>query len=709
MRFRWKIQLLLLVISLPPMLLVATFYHVGTTELGNELAAGSQKVLVDDASRLLHRIVDDYGRILSRNQQTLELAVAVQALAVERRLANPPLADLPVYISGKSVESASYRRGLIASDRHFRSTEDGSFVPMPVNFDDQVFHLAPGVALDRAELAIQRLADMSGAYRFLYDRIPHLVMWQYTGLEAGVISNYPGVAAFPSDYDPRKRPWYQMAKAAGATVWGDPYVDVLSGRILLTLSQPVYRPDESLAGVTSIDFSFGSVLGEVQLPNEWAEKARVMSVVREESAGNSPRLKIIARKRYQALRQSWQVPVTVGYLDSDNPGELAALTADVEAGRSGVRRMGYSQVDSFWAYGAVGPGGTFPVIIIPYDFIVAHATEAKARVIETTLNALQLTAAILVVVVVVVTVLAFFGSRFVSRPILNLAEAAVDLTNGDYQARVDIKTGGELKMLGEVFNAMGPRLQERERMQTSLAVAKKVQQYLLPAKTPTSRWVEIAASCSFCEELGGDYYDFIDLQKISPGQLGIAVGDVSGHGVGAALLMATVRGGLQSLVKEHHADLDEMFQLLNKIFLGSSGLEQFMTLFFGILDETERSFRWVSAGHGPCFLLQNESGQIRELETSGIPLGILDAVNYPPAEPVSLSRGDVLLIGTDGLWEAQNAAREMFGTERLLGQLEACRDQSAIEIQKSILSARLEFCGALPQDDDITLVVVKVS
>lgn len=709
MRFRWKIQLLLLAISLPPMLLVASFYHVGTTELGNELAARSQEVLVADAYRLLHRIVDDYGRILSRNRQTLELAVAMQAREVERRLASPPISAPSIYVSGESAERAPYRQGLIASDRHFRLAGDDGAVALPVNFDDQIFHLAPGADQDRAEAEMRRLADLTEAYRFLYEKIPHLVMWQYTGLETGVISNYPGVAAFPRDYDPRKRPWYRTARQTGRAVWGEPYVDVLSGGILLTLSQPVYRPDGALAGVTSIDFPFATVLGEVQLPAEWTEQARVMSVARDESGGDEPRLKIIAQKSYQALRQPWQAPVKIGFLRSENYRELAALTADAEAGRAGVRRMAYGQVDSFWAYGAAGPGGTFPVIIVPYDFIVARATEAKARVIETTLKALQLTAAILIIVVAVVTALAFFGSRFVSRPILHLAEAAIDLSNGDYQARVDIKAGGELKMLGDVFNALGPRLKERERMQTSLALAKEVQQYLLPPRTPQRRWVEIAASCSFCEELGGDYYDFIDLQEVSPGRLAIAVGDVSGHGVGAALLMATVRGGLHSLVKVHHADLGQMFRLLNEIFFGSSGLEHFMTLFFGVLDEAERSFRWVSAGHGPCFWMQQESGRIRELETTGIPLGILDDVEYPPAEPVFLASGDVLLIATDGLWEAQNAAGEMFGTARLLGQLEAGRDRSATEMQTAILSARREFCGVLPQNDDITLVVVKVA
>lgn len=708
MRFRWRIQLLLLVISLPPMVLVASFYHVGTTDLGNELAAHSQEVLVDDAYRLLHRIVDDYGRLLSRNQQTLELAVDMQAMEVERRLARPPTSNEALFITGSTVKLKAFRQGLGASGRHFRVTADGTTQPIPVNFDNQVFHLAPDAERDRATADMRRLADMTDAYRSLHAKIPLLAMWQYTGLESGVISNYPGVESFPRDFDPRKRLWYRSAKRAGRLIWGEPYVDALSGDILLTLSRPVHGPDGSFAGVTSIDFPFGAVLGEVKLPVDWAKNARVMSVSSVESAGADLHLKIVAQKSYRALRLPWQAPVKIDFLQADDPQALASLVADAEAGRSGVRRMGYDGIDSFWAYGAMGPGRAFPVIIIPYDFIVAQANETRARVIETTLKALHLTAAILVVVVVVVTALAFWGSRSVSRPIRHLAEAAIDLANGDFETRVDLRTGGELKMLGDVFNAMGPRLKERERMQAALVLAKEVQQYLLPAVPPESRWLEIVVSCSFCEELGGDYYDFVDLQEVLPGRLGIAVGDVSGHGVGAALLMATLRGGLHSLVEEHHEDLGGMMRLLNRNFFASSGLEKFMTLFYGVLDEAEGTFRWVSAGHGPCYWMQRESGQISELETTGIPLGILDKVEYPPAAPIRLSSGDALIIGTDGLWEAQNAAGEMFGTARLLRQLESCWDRSAADLQASVLAAQREFCGALPQADDITLMVVKV-
>lgn len=702
--------MLLLAIALPPMVLVAIFYHVSTTDLGNELAAKTQEVLVDDAYRLLHRIVDDYGQLLNRSQQTLELAVGIQATEVECRMACQRNSSDPIFVTNETTRSENFQQGLVLSDKHMQVGSDGSSVPLPVNFSTQVFCLAPNANRNLSTRYMEQLADMTKAYRALYSKVPQLAIWQYTGLESGMISNYPGVEAFPRDFDPRKRPWYQSAKKTGMLSWGEPYVDALSGGIILTVSQPVYHADGSFAGVTSIDFPFDAILGAVKLPADWAKKARILSVARDESEDNQTKLKIIAQKSYQSLRQPWQSPVKMDFLRSDNPTELAALVRDAEAGRAGVRRMGYDHVDSFWAYGEVGLGKSFPVIIVPYDFIVSQAAETKARVLETTNKPLHLTAAILIAVVMAVTVLAFWVSRSISLPIRHLAEAAVDLANGDFQAKVDIKSGGELKMLGDVFNAMGPRLKEREHMLTSLALAKEVQQCLLPLKTPESRWLEIVASCSFSEEVGGDYYDFVNLTEVDgPSRLGIAVGDVSGHGLGAALLMATVRGGIHCLVRDQLDDLGGIFRLLNKNFLSSSGFEQFMTLFLAVLDEADRTFRWVSAGHGPCFWMHRETRGIVELETTGIPLGILDNAEYDPAEPIHLSSGDMLILGTDGLWEAQNPVGEMYGTARLIEQLESCWDQSAHEIQSTILTSIAAFCDSFPQGDDITLVIVKAT
>lgn len=707
MTFRWKMQLLLLAISLVPMALVAIIYHTNTTGLGVDLAASSQEGSANDAYQLLYRIVDDYGRILERDKLALELAIGMQAGEVERRLADGKTEPKTVFIANESVKDERFQNGL-TTDRLFHTLPNGELVPLPVNYAEQVFFIAPGADPISSAEDMARLSDLSRAYRSIHSKISSLVIWQYTGLESGVIANYPGVEEFPRDFDPRKRPWYRNTKMAGTLVWGEPYVDVLSGGVFLTLSQPVFRSDGNFAGVTSIDFPFGSLLDEVKLPQEWANHAQIMSVVRGAGDDGRERLKILAQKSYQAIKQPWQAPVTVESLDSGEPLELAALVKEAEAGRSGVRRMAYNNVDSFWAYGASEPGMAFPVIIIPYNFIVAQAAETKAKVLDMTIKVLRITGAILILVVVSVTVIAIFSSRSVSRPIRELAGAAVDLANGDFEARVDIKSGGELGMLGRIFNAMGPRLKERAQMQASLMLAKKVQQYLLPSEVPVVDGFALEGSCSFCEDLGGDYFDFIDLREFGINKLGVVIGDVSGHGVGAALLMSSVRGGLGALVKGYSSDLNELFRLLNESLLKSSGQEHFMTLFFGLIDLGDRSFRWGSAGHGPIFWMRNSSRQIVELATTGIPLGILEGADYPPAEPIVLDSGDFLILGTDGLWEANNSAGEMYGTARLHKFLETCWEESAKGLHAAVLSSMTEFSYPRVQDDDITLVVVKV-
>jgi sigma-B regulation protein RsbU (phosphoserine phosphatase) len=133
-----------------------------------------------------------------------------------------------------------------------------------------------------------------------------------------------------------------------------------------------------------------------------------------------------------------------------------------------------------------------------------------------------------------------------------------------------------------------------------------------------------------------------------------------------------------------------------------------LTLFYGVLDIKSRSLHWNSAGHGPVLLYRYAGGEIEELSTTGIPLGMLEEATYPPAGPVFLEAGDILLIGTDGLWETRNHAGEMFGTERL-GEILVAHPATSVEICQTILDRVRDFRGAAPQEDDLTLVVVRAT
>ncbi len=706
-KFRWKMQILLLGIALAPLTLIAGLYHLSTHELGNQLAANSQQLLTEKAADFLQRLVIDYGRILNRDQKQLELTLRNQARDVERRLSEQPPPAHPVFFDGDANQGADFSKQMVLSDRHFKVNPDGRRSPMSVNLDNQIFSLAAGTERQGVADDLKRLASMSETYQFFYNQNPRFLLWTYTGLESGLFSSFPGVTGIPADFDHRKRNWYQSARQQDALVWVPPYVDVFTRSVLLTLAMPVRRPDGRIAGVVGVDVAMEAMFKELQLPPSWAGQAKTFIVTEGESSDGQPMLKILARKSYRNLQQPWQIPLKLDTLEAGDPAALATMIEDAATGKSGVRRMNYQGRPSLWAHGVLGPGKAFPVIIVSEDFIIAQAAETRTNVLAMTTRVLHLVAVLLFGVVAIVTLLAFLSSRAVTRPVTQISAAAIKLAAGDYQSQVQVKTGDELQDLGTIFNEIGPKLEEREQMQQSLALAREVQQHLLPLESPQLAGFEIFGNSSYCEETGGDYYDFLDATDLGPGKLGVAVGDVSGHGIGAALLMASARGVLHARAGQQPDDLVALFNSLNLHLTRFSATDQFMTLFYGVLDAADRSFRWASGGHGPCFRLHGASGRIEELPTTGIPLGIIEATSYSQAGPITIAEDDIILIGTDGIWEARNHEGEMYGIERLRATLSSARQQPAEAIHTAIMASVSSFSAESPQEDDITLVVIK--
>jgi sigma-B regulation protein RsbU (phosphoserine phosphatase) len=708
MPIRRKLLILLLVIALVPTITAAVLHRVWTRRLGGTLCAGTREALEENARYHLQVLVDDYRRLLNRDQRILELAVTQQAQEAERRLAAEPPQDAALFLSQDYDAGPRTPPGLQPSKKHFRADADGDLQPIPVSYEAQVTVLAPGVERQSVAPDLARLSTMVGAYRRLYEGSPEFMYWQYTALESGFHTCYPGHGGYPADYDPRTRPWYQLAKEQGELTWLPPLIEVSTRTVTLGLAVPVHRPDGSFAGVTAIDVALSGVFEDLQLPEPWAEVASaVLAYPGDAETGTEGKLVILAEKGRQERREDWQGAVEWRFLDADEPEKLEALRQDALSGHSGVRRIRHHGRDVFWAYGAAGPEQPFPVVRVPYSAVVARATAADERVMGSLIRGLTITGIILLVVIAAVVLVAYRTSRAVTRPITKLTAAAENLARGDYESPVDIRTGDEFQVLADTFNHMAPRLRERERMQQSLALAMEVQQNLLPQEPPRLEGFEIAGKSDYCEETGGDYYDFIDLVDIGPGTLGIAVGDVSGHGVGAALLMASARAVLRSHAVHHGQDLGRLFTELNRHLVADTADEQFITLFYGVLDAKSRTLSWTSGGHDPALWLRRESGAIEELPNTGIPVGVLDAARYEQAGPITLTAGDIILVGTDGIWEATSPEGVAFGKDRLRKLLAGVADMSAAELRATITCAVHDFRGASPQEDDITLVVIK--
>ncbi|HUS92388.1 MAG TPA: SpoIIE family protein phosphatase [Phycisphaerae bacterium] len=708
MKIRWKLMILLLGIALLPLATASLLDRLSTRRLGHHLAAETRGILTEQARLRLLRIVRSFGLVLQREQALLETAVHMQAQAVEARLGWPPPARPRVFFAEDIDSGLRVPEGMAASSQHVRIVPGGAREPLSVSYREQVYSLAPGA--DRAAVAgdVGRLATMTEVFSLLHGKMPQLMYWQYVALGSGVHVSYPAHGGYPADFDPRTRPWYVRTMQEGGLTWLPPYTDATTGAVMLTVALPL-RLDGNAAGVTAIDVRADSIFRNLELPTAWVADGAALLVYPTTAGDASPpgHLAILARKGYHGPVTHLTGPFEMDVLRAEDPNGLEALRRDALSGEAGTRQMPYLARPAMWAHGSAAAGKPFPLVIVPQDRIVARAVEAENYVLDKTIEGLQVTGVILLAVIAAVVAAAFLSSRSVTRPIHDLAEAAERLGNGDYDARVDIHTHDELESLARRFNDLGPTLQERERMKRSLHLAMEIQQHLLPQAPPELEGFDLAGHSVYCDETGGDYYDFIELLELGPGKLGIAVGDVTGHGIAAALLMASARAVLRSQAGRYGADLGELFASLNRHLVRDTGEERFITLFYGVLDAAQRALWWTSGGHDPPLWLRRATGRIEELPNTGIPLGVMEDADYPQAGPVTLAAGDIVVIGTDGIWEAQDAAGEMFGKKRLRELLARTADRGAREIYDEVVRAVNAFRGPAPQTDDITLVVIK--
>jgi len=706
-KIRNKRLLLLLAIAIVPLLVGSIVHRLSIESLGEHLAADARDALTQQAHRLLQNLVDDYGRILRRDKDAIEMALRFQAREVELRLAADPPAEARLYFSEDYDRREDLPPGTALSTKHFRPGANGRPAPIPVSYDEQVYFIVKGV--ERAAVAddLARLSTMPEVYRFASRSNADLMTWQYTSLEGGFHTSFPGHGGYPAEYDPRTREWYRRAKSEDDLTW-IVMPDVSTRTVGMSVAMPVRRPGGAFAGVTAIDVPFTSIFQELHLPQQWRVGSEAMLVVRQPAdEGEGAALRIFVHRGYEEQGRDWQTPVEMRFLASEDKTEFDALAADVAAGKVGVRKMRHQGRDALWAYGAAPPGEPFPVVIVPYGLIVGVADQAERYAHGQVVRGLQIAGAVMLLVAVVVATVALVSARSVTRPVHQLADAAQRLSEGDYKTHVAIHTGDELEALGETFNRVGPQLEERQKMKHSLELAKGIQQHLLPQEPPDLEGFDIAGRSIYCDETGGDYFDFIELIELSPHKLGVAVGDVTDHGIAAALLMASARAVLRSNAGRHGADLAALFGALNVHLVRDTGDERFMTLFYGVLDGQERSFWWISGGHDPALWLRKGSDEVEELAGSGFPLGIVEEAEYDPAGPVTLERGDIVLIGTDGAWETRNNQDEFFGKERLCDLVREHADASAADIFQAVVDATVEWRGDRAQDDDLTLVIIK--
>jgi serine phosphatase RsbU (regulator of sigma subunit)/transposase len=322
---------------------------------------------------------------------------------------------------------------------------------------------------------------------------------------------------------------------------------------------------------------------------------------------------------------------------------------------------------------------------------------------------------IFLIVLVVSTSGTYFLMTLLVSPVRKLIDGMLAVSEGKLDHRILIPSNDEFGQIAGVFNEMTTHfkeaqknLLEQERLQQEMQVAQEIQHTLLPHETPAIEGYELASFYRSAKEVGGDYFDFV---WVDDNILGIAVADVSGKGVPGSLVMTMIRTALRLEARGNRSAVDVMSKV-NSFVTRDMKKGMFVTMFYVVLNSRQRIINYSSAGHNPLILYREENQQIYFLKPRGFPLGIdlpdpgLFAKSLTQ-DHVSLKKGDLLLIYTDGITEAMNPQREQFGEKRLLDVVHQYHGLSADEFMKKLSEELENFTGNYPQNDDITCVAIK--
>lgn len=476
-----------------------------------------------------------------------------------------------------------------------------------------------------------------------------------------------------------------------------------SGKSYITLILPVHYADGSMFGNVAVELNIIKMLEAVRPSSQWSPYMRSL-LLRFDSAKDTKTdtSLVIGVRNPLSDKSVWTAETP--FLLSRELGAVDGAISLFEGkkyGKQGYVSLPYAGEISVLSYSKTEIGlGVLNVL--PEREVIYRIARHPGRLSKW----LSLDNFLLVsVVVLIMVIIAAYRSRRMLAPFFSMVSAFERLSAGDFSTKLEFNTRDERQMVADAFNKMTLQLKDGMRMRQGLEVAEEVQHNFFPAVDPTISDLDIAATMSYCEETGGDY---VDVLKGKGGKICVVVGDVTGHGIGAALLMTTVRGLIRGRY-EIDTDLSQLITSVNyklTVDMGEGG--RFVTLFILEINPAVRELKWVRAGHDPGWLFSSTDNSIISLVGPGVALGVDSDFIYSGNYRDQLESRDVIVIGTDGIWETTNTAGHQFGKDRLEQIVSDNLNRSATEISDSLIAAVGRFRGDQNQEDDVSLVVIKV-
>ncbi|MGE4424366.1 MAG: PP2C family protein-serine/threonine phosphatase [Pseudodesulfovibrio sp.] len=690
MKFKWKLLLVLLVVALLPLLAMRLVIQDADEESARVLAerfglgvSMGREMNGDDLSMPLEDI------LIARNEsEMLSTARRSARTAGDRFRLLAQMQREQIRLLAGDVSPKSPSPSPRARDAYWAWSGDGKRLRLEVDL------ASADVLSEGRDAPAARDLFLKDALPVLEHgkrSLPRLALWQWAASPGGTVCLYPalpdGEAAVRQAFAAIAR----QADGASVTVLASP----ATRRLLLLSSLRGDGPESPTVTVAAAMRDLFDRRDAVDLPAmvQWffvQGDGAGLRVLASRTPGDDPRSLFWA--------QGGSLPA----LGQEQDG---ALRAGLEDGGYGSFRSGEGDEDHLWIYAGLGVRRLGVALRLSVPSMLRQSLQAE-RFVSNTIWVRHRTMMLVIVALGLLTLATALAlSSTMTRRMERLAEAFRKVAAGDFSVRARVGGRDELAQLGATFDEMVPALDEQVRMKQDMAVARGIQQCLMPEGVPSVEGLDIAGTSIPHDETGGDYYDFF---RFDNGEVGAIVGDVTGHGIPAALLMASSRAFIRANL-EGTVDTGRVLTSANNLLSQDIQMTgRSMTAFFCVADPQRRSIRWARAGHDPAMVYLPGSGTFEELAgDSGLPLGVMDGMEYVE-ERRTLPEGAVVFFGTDGVWETHGRDGDLFGKDRVREIMRAHAGRPAQEIAEAVLSAVREFAGADGVEDDLTLIILKL-
>ena len=670
-------------------------------ELGNSAAELGASALEEQVTDKIARIAQDMALILDEKLLKIEnhtrMTADIAGAIYTRREAYRPY-PLPYVGPGRMTPGAPY------------------------------LHAAPGVNLER----IRGEAELAGNIADVLRQITVVDRGITTSTIGGESGYIIAMDAFPwpqADFDPRRYSWYHGAKERGDLYWTGVYVDMRGRGPVISCSMPFYdRSERALVNReegASPPIVFRGVARSTVLLSDFS---KLIDSIRVGRSGYLFLLDQSGLKLFSSgsvdLREADEGGISgENFLKSDN-ARLRSLGLSMTLGASGMTELEMDGVAVYVAYAPIHTLGWSLGVAIPFQEIAVPAWQIEERIQNLTGRAtgvmdrriLLLTGLVGLMLLAGLGALAVFSVRFtesVTGPILALNEGVREVSGGNLDRLVSVKTGDELEQLACSFNTMTGRLREhiaeiarataeQQRIATELDVATQIQTTDFPPFPDRKNDFELFATVHPAKEVGGDFYDFF---FIDPDHFTVMVADVSGKGVPAALFMAITKTLIRNHIRSGETPERAMANI-NRQLCDNNIAHMFVTLWLGTLEISTGRLAYINAGHNPP-LVKSSGGPFGFLRSPpDLVLAGMDDTVYHRRETV-LTTGDTLFLYTDGITEAADVNEHFYDAEGLRRFLNSQGDLSPRELLARLRADIARYTAGAEQSDDITMLALR--